>query len=77
MQSSLGQLPLKIERGGRQTPGVKCHYTSSNLGWGILELFLTQWDFLLKIGPLWHSIGCLTYNINNFFPLLVHAVCCV
>ena len=73
----MGQLSLKIERGGRQIRGVKYYYTSSIKGWGILEVFLTQWDFLLRIIPLCHSIGCLTYNINNFFPLLVHAGCSV
>ena len=25
------------------------------------------------VGPLWFSIGCIAYNIDNLFPLVVHA----
>ena len=36
-------------------------------------VLLTQWDFTLGVGPLWYSIGYVAYNINNMFPLVVHA----
>ena len=34
---------------------------------------VTQWDILLVLSSLPLSIDCFAYNINNFFPLVVHA----
>ena len=36
-------------------------------------LFILQFHrIVLRVGPLWVSIGCFVSNINNFLPLMVH-----
>lgn len=34
---------------------------------------VAQWNFLLGVVPLSLSIGCLAYNINDLFLLVLHA----
>ena len=39
----------------------------------IIRVIPTQWALLSGVCPLWILSGCFASNIDNFFPLVVHA----